>query len=404
MPRIASSKVVLPQSMSEAERSYLADELTDLYMEVYETATRDDVMRTIFEVKSAFSTVLIHRSDEGKVVGYFAIHFHERMFRGVQTIVIRSSVATRRAYRGNNSNIAWAMGVLMKYWLAHPGRPIYGMGPMAHPSSYLQVVRYVDEFWPRPNEPVPTDIVEFMQDLGDEFQLSRIDPERPLVRYARLATRETEAERKYWLKSDKPAARFFVSANPNYGQGHGLLTLFPINARMLVRLAARIARDEAQKKFDRTLMRAQQMPLGERLLRPMQVRRHLSESPLFADVDESTFAALVARAEFFSMPAGVFVFREGDPGRDIYFLARGAVYVLQGSSEDAIIDQLGAGSLFGEIPALSEGRRTESVRTAIPSVLIRIPGDLAQSVKTNNGAIPEAARTSFAVPGELASH
>jgi CRP-like cAMP-binding protein len=396
MPRIASSKVVLPKIMNEADRSRLADELADLYAEVYDGATRDDVLRTIFETKSEFTTVLVHRSDEGTVVGYFAIHFHERLFRGVQTVVIRSSVATRRAYRGNNSNITWAMGVLLNYWLAHPGRPIYGMGAMAHPSSYLHVVRYVDEFWPRPNEPVPPDILAFMHELGDEFQMRMIDPDRPLVRYARLITKETEVERNYWLHCDKPAARFFVSANPTYGQGNGLLTLFPISATMLGHLAARIAREGAQKKLEGVLARAMQLPFGERFLRPSQVRRHLRASALFANLDDASLDALVERAEPVSMPAGTDVFREGDLGRDIYLVARGAVYVLDDSSDAAFIDQLGTGSLFGEIAALSDGRRTASVRTAIPSVLVRIPGDAVRSVMVGSDAIRGAMWSAFA--------
>lgn len=396
MPRIASSNVVLPKTMREPDRSRLADELADLYAEVYDGATREDVLRTIFDTNSEFSTVLVHRSDEGTVVGYFAIHFHERLFRGVPTVVIRSSVATRRAFRGNNSNITWAMRVLLNYWLAHPGRPIYGMGAMAHPSSYLHVVRYVDEFWPRPNESVPPDILAFMLELGDEFQMRMVDPDRPLVRYARLITRETEVERNYWLQSDKPAARFFVAANPTYSQGNGLLTLFPISASMLGHLAARIAREEARKTLEGVLSRAQRLPLGDRFLRPSQVRRYLRASALFANLDDASVAALVERAEPISMPAGTYVFHQGDLGRDMYLIARGAVYVLEGSSDDAIIDQLGAGSLFGEIAALSNGRRTTSVRTAIPTVLVRIPDDAVRSVMAGNDAVRSAIWSAFA--------
>jgi len=380
MLRITSSKAVVLREMSETDRSRLADEFVEMYAEIYDGSTRDDVLRTIFEVKSEFSTLLVHRNHEGTVVGYFAIHFHERHFRGVPTVVIRSSVAMRRAYRGNNSNITWALGVLVKYRLAHPDVPIYGMGTMAHPSSYLHVVRYVDEFWPRPNEPVPPDILAFMVELGDEFQLRRVDPDQPLVRYARLTTKETEVERKYWRQCDKPAARFFVAANPLYWQGNGLLTLFPINASMLGHLTARIARDKAQKTLEGIFTRAQQLPLGERFLRPALVRRYLETSAFFTNLDDATMTVLVERAEPISMPAGTYVFHEGDIGRDIYFVARGAVYVLEGSSDDAIVDQLGTGSLFGEIASLSDGRRTTSVRTAISSILVRIPGDLARSL------------------------
>lgn len=50
-----------------------------------------------------------------------------------------------------------------------------------------------------------------------------------------------------------------------------------------------------------------------------------------------------------TLGAGSYVFREGDPGRDLFLVARGAVYVLGG---EAIIDQLGTGAIFGEFAAL----------------------------------------------------
>ena len=40
---------------------------------------------------------------------------------------------------------------------------------------------------------------------------------------------------------DRPAARFYLNANPAYGEGYGLLTLFPIGAKMLATVAARTA-------------------------------------------------------------------------------------------------------------------------------------------------------------------
>ena len=384
MPRIVRSEAVIPGELSASERSRLADELLEVYQEIYESADREYVLKTVVEANADHTTVLLHKNAEGKIVGYFAIMFYERQFRGVPTTVIRSSVGTRRAYRGNNSNIGWALRVLMQYRLSHPGRPIYGLGAMAHPSSYLQVVRYVNEYWPRPDEAVPPDVLAFMLDIADEFEMRTVDPERPLVRYAWLTTRESDVEREYWLQSDKPAVKFFVSANPTYSKGNGLLTLFPISPSMLAHLTFRIARDRARKTFDGAIASAQRTPAGSRLLRPTRVRRLLAEAPVFSRLDRTSLDALVARAEPISHPAGTYLFKEGDAGDDVYLVARGAVYVTGASSDDAMIDQLGTGSLVGVIGALSGERRTASVRTAIPTTLVRFPGDAVRALMASS--------------------
>jgi CRP-like cAMP-binding protein len=383
MPRVAHSEAVVPKEMSEAERGALADALLEVYGEIFKGATREYIVKGMVETKSDFTTILLHKSEEGKIVGYFAIHFFERRFRGVLTTVVRSSVGMLRAYRGQNANIGWALGVLLKRRLARPGMPFYGMGSFVHPSSYLQVARYVDVFWPTPDAPVPPDMLEFIAELADEFGMPRIDPAQPLVRAGSMPTKETDAEREYWRQCDKPAARFFVSMNPTYGQGSGLVTMFPITASMLASLGARIARDKAKLVAEGALVTAQRLPLGGRLLRPAEVRKHLRATPLFGMLDEASLEKLVALADVVTLKAGKTLFRAGDEGDDLYVVARGAVSVLDGDEQE-MIDQLGSGALFGEIAVLAGGRRTATVRTAIPTTFVRIPGDALRAAMKQN--------------------
>lgn len=373
--RVVRSEAVVPRQMTAAARSELADALLLVYSEIFAGATREYIVHGMVEPDSEFTTILLHYSAGGKIVGYFAIHFFERRFRGVATTVVRSSVGMLRAFRGRNANIGWALGVLLKQRLAHPGRPMYGMGSMVHPSSYLQVARYVDVFWPRPGEPVPPDMLAFIVELADEFQMRRIDPAQPLVRAGSMPTRETEAERDYWLRSDKPAARFFVTMNPAYSQGNGLVTMFPITASMLAGIASRIVGERAKRAVEGALALAQRLPISGRMLRPGAVRRQLGAAPLFASLADADLQRVVNLATTVSLPAGQMLFRAGDPGDELYVIVRGAVAVLVGEAgEEAMIDQLGAGALFGEIAVLAGGRRKASVRTVIPTTLVRIPG------------------------------
>ncbi len=394
MSGIARSEEVDPRSLPAAERDALADALVEVFAEVFDGVDVAYMRRTVIDAPTERTALLLHRSAEGRIVGCFAVMFYARTFRGEPTIVVRSVVGTMRAYRGQNVNIGWALRTLLAYRLAHPGRPMYGLGAMGHPSSYLQVVRYVDRYWPRPDQRTPDDVLAFMLDLADAMQLQRPDPARPLACRVPLTTRETEAERDYWRQSDRPAVRFYLDANPNYGDSMGLLTLFPIDAPMLATIGARIAKERARKAVDGAVARAQRLPLGRRLLRPRQVRALLRASPLFAALDDAGLGALVARSEPVSVGAGAYVFREGDQGRDVYLVARGAVYVL--GRGDAVIDQLGTGAIFGEFAALCGTLRTASVRAAIPTTFVRVPAEAVRALMDERPALRDAVWSLFA--------
>lgn len=381
--QVVRSEAVIPANMSAAELDALADALLVVYSGIFAGATREYIVHGLISPKSAFSTILLHRNAEDKIVGYFAIHFFERHFRGVLTTVIRSSVGMLHAYRGRNSNIGWALGVLLKQRLAHPRRPMYGMGSFVHPSSYLQVARYVEEFWPSPEEPVPPDMLDFIVDLADEFQMQRIEGQPPLIRAGSMPTRESEAERDYWRRSANPAARFFVAMNPGYGQGNGLVTMFPITMSILTGIASRIARERAESLVEKTLSVVQRLPLADRPLQLRAVRRQLQVVPPFAALHSADLNRLVEAASIVKLPAGHTLFHAGDAGDDLYVVARGAVALHattdKGPSKDRardeeIIDQLGSGSLFGSIAVLADRRRRATVRTVIPTTLVRIPG------------------------------
>jgi CRP-like cAMP-binding protein len=395
MPRAIRSETIVPKLLSPSEQGTLTDELYELIHETF-GVTRDDVLHGVVAPKSDLTKILVHRNDEGRAVGYFAVHFFDKRLRGRPTTVVRAGVGMLRDYRGQNNNLSWALRILAEHVLANPRTPLYGLGTMIHPTSYMQVDRYVDVYWPKPGEPVPPDILDFMLELADEFRMPLVDPARPLVRKSSYTTRQTEAERDYWRRSDRPAARFFVSMIPDYGDGHGMLTLFPITPAMLASTAARFTRDKATRAVEGVLSTAQRLPVGNRLLRPFAVKKRLRAMPLFSALDDVSLGKLVERAEIVSLPGGKDLFQAGDEGDDLYLVARGAVSVVRSSEADETIDQLGAGSLFGEMAMLSGGRRSATIRTAIPSVLVRIRGAELRSLMAEHDAIGDAIWGAFA--------
>ncbi|KAI8622377.1 hypothetical protein BC830DRAFT_673488 [Chytriomyces sp. MP71] len=67
--------------------------------------------------------------------------------------------------------------------------------------------------------------------------------------------------------------------------------------------------------------------------------------------------------------AGDIVFREGEPGDDIYFIKKGTVEIVAGGR---VVNSIGAGMLFGEIALIANTPRTATTRAATTCMLYRL--------------------------------
>lgn len=384
VPRVASHEAVSPTRMTAVERSALADALFEAVGEVFDT-DNETAKRLMIEPNSQLTHILLAKSEEGRVVGLCAVHFFERQFRGAPVTILRVQSGMLHAYRGRSIDIPWFLRVVLKYTLTNPRRTLYFLGLVIHPSSYLLIARLGSAYWPKPNVPVPPEMLAFMIELADEFGMQVVDPGQPLLRRSTLRTRETEAERSYWRQCDKPAARFFVSMNPDYGERHGLLFLSRVSVPLIVSAAGRFALGKAERSLEGALATTLRVPLAARLIGASAVRKHLRSTDLFAGLADADLEALVAVAELVSLPASTYLFHEGDEGEDLYVITRGAACVVTTASDgETMIDQLGAGVLLGEVAMLSGGRRSASIRTAIASTLVRIRGVALRALMVEN--------------------
>ena len=98
-----------------------------------------------------------------------------------------------------------------------------------------------------------------------------------------------------------------------------------------------------------------------------EVARHmkgdvLERVEIFRDADPDFVGRLALRLRPEVLTPGDWVFREGDEGDSMYFVARGTLEVLQ-MGRSAPVAQLRAGDFFGEIALFENAPRTASVRS-----------------------------------------
>ncbi len=397
MHRITSTETIVPKKLESAAKSAISDALYDVHCQIFDGVDKASFVKYVVDSKAEHTWILLHKGEAGQIVGYLAIHVFERTLRGQLAAVFRAEAGTLRAYRGRNSSVNFFLRKILEYLLQHPGRPVYYLGSLVHPSSYSMFSKYAELVWPNATTPVPSDIRQFMSDLADDFGIPRVDPKHPLVRQVGWITRETDVERRYWRHCDRPAARFFITENPGYVDGHGLVTLVPIELPAIVRVTGRIALSKAELLLDSAKIAVQRLPIGSHLLRPVEVGKLLRSVKLFAELDQHSLDTLIASAEIVGVPPGTFVIRKDEPGQDMYLLARGAVYVLSGApGEEVVIDEMDKGSVFGEIAMLSGSTRTASIRTATPCTLVRIQRKALFPLMKREPALREAIWRAFA--------
>jgi CRP-like cAMP-binding protein len=370
MPPVRS-EVVVPSSLQGPEREAFIDALYAVHASIFDGVDRDAFVHYVVDSPAEQTRIQVHRDQSGRIVGYFAFHMFRRDVRGQASMILRAESGILREFRGGASSLRFGFGEGIRHAARSSGMPIYYLGCLVHPTSYHMFCKYLHPVWPSLESPPDAALRALMSELGDSFGLERVG-EDPLVRHVGWRTRDTEAERAFWQRCDKPDIRYYVEQNPGYGEGHGLLTLVRVTPGLIAGGLGRIAQEKGGHRLERLRARAQQLPLASRILLPREVRRRLRSVPLFEGLDDARLDALAARAEVVSHPAGRTLITQGELGEELFVIDSGAVHITASrSGEDVLLDQLDPGDVLGEIGVLGGEPRTASARTATRATLIR---------------------------------
>lgn len=242
MPPVTNSYVVCPQKLDASAKEQLIERLYSVHTRIFDGVDRETFVSYVVDSAADHTYVQVHENAAGEAVGYFALHFFEKTMDGRKITVMRGEVGMISEYRGNNINARFALDQVLRYMLRNWDREIYCFACPVHPSSYSQAVRYADQVWPSHKEETPAEVVGLLQDLAREFGIRPVKKENPLVCKVGWRTRDTAADRAYWLQKSGDAAQFYLRQNPGFVEGHGLLMVAPISLGCVLRGMGRFAR------------------------------------------------------------------------------------------------------------------------------------------------------------------
>ncbi|POZ61610.1 hypothetical protein [Chromobacterium alticapitis] len=248
MAEIARSIRIVPAKLAPEAREALARELFQVHDAVFAGMDYSGFKSMIISPPTEHSSLLLHRDGDGRLVGYCAMHRYRRQIGKRVCSVLRVQSGLLKAYRGKNSNFAFLISQVMRHWLSHPLRPLYFFGVMLHPSSYAVMHKFSRRMWPAPGQDDSHPLAAKAYELFSSFQLTPLSPEKPFIANVGILTRDGKDDHLYWQNSAKPADRFFVSVNPGYRDGHGLLALVPLSPLAVGHAVARWLKLRKQKK------------------------------------------------------------------------------------------------------------------------------------------------------------
>lgn len=111
-------------------------------------------------------------------------------------------------------------------------------------------------------------------------------------------------------------------------------------------------------------------PLNEASVNRTELLEFLSTIDLFHFFPREELAAFLEKAVEVQAAKGAVLFREGEPGQEMYLVVRGMIKVFRGTR---VIDIIKAGDYFGEMAIIENQPRSASVAVLEDSVLLQVP-------------------------------
>jgi CRP-like cAMP-binding protein/Fe-S-cluster-containing hydrogenase component 2/thioredoxin reductase len=139
-----------------------------------------------------------------------------------------------------------------------------------------------------------------------------------------------------------------------------------------------------------------QVPSARKAITRISIERQLLQM-FGSGLTREDVAPLVEAAEVQEKRAGEVVVAEGADDKDVYIVRRGSMIVEKDiGGRPVFLSYLPAGSYFGEMAVIDGSARTATVKAAIKSEVIRLPGEGFLELLGRNPALRERALTDMA--------
>lgn len=106
--------------------------------------------------------------------------------------------------------------------------------------------------------------------------------------------------------------------------------------------------------------------------RHSSLARSFAATPIFAGLSDSMRIEILARATSVRLPAGDWLFRQGDPAESLYVVRSGRLEIIAEGPEPSVVRVLTRGATVGELALLTETARSASARARRDTELLEL--------------------------------
>ncbi|WP_437506286.1 hypothetical protein [Sorangium sp. So ce1099] len=242
-----SVEVRVPREMKPEEKRLLDDELRGLRRQIFEGSQEGrSFAGHVLHAAAGHGALALERSAGGEIVGYFAMQIVELELSGAKIAIFRGESGALGEHP-SDAVLRLVLERLLRYMLGRPGRRVYCLCSLAHPSSYALLSRFVDVAHTSPAEGALAGADGLVSGLASSPELAASEHGSPFVFEAARRGSEPSASCDFLHLYENPAVRCFVSAYAGPAEGHGLLALVPLSLGGMMRAAARAAGPEARR-------------------------------------------------------------------------------------------------------------------------------------------------------------
>ncbi len=249
MAEVFSAEKIDPGRLSERQRAELSGQLYQVHSQVFTGLDEKQFDHYVVNSSAKETRILLYRNRQKELVGYFGVHRFDEYIGSQLSAVFRAEVGLLPEYRQKDADLSFWLAEATRFKLLNPGTPVYFFYAPVSPSFYALVARRMRAMYPRDGASIPPATLDLMTRLAQRFGLDQAEERNPLVRKVGWVTIATDREKAFWQSTENPYVRFYMDANPKFGEGNGLLTLVPLTFTNAVLSLSNFAFHAARKRM-----------------------------------------------------------------------------------------------------------------------------------------------------------
>ena len=262
MKKLSISRPFQPKMMTPAAREALSNRLYTIHSQIFDGVNKEQFIRYVVEPATRTTKIYLIQNAAQEDVGYLTFQKFEARVEGRRRNVYRTEVGMLPAYRGNNTTVKILPLEITKAYIASGFRKSYFLATPIHPNPYCVIYNHGLSVYPHPQRKTPTPILKVMDKLSEALQIAQVGVHSRFEKKVGWITRQNPAKRSEIAARTDVASQFYLSQNPEYHKGNGMMMLVPIHPLQGIRLLVGLIRRGLRKKSFRAWQLRQRVAIN----------------------------------------------------------------------------------------------------------------------------------------------